>query len=81
LDETSARIIPRLEVLDAHPMVTSVDVASLCPNAEITVFPWKEPPELKGAHHRPGAQLPEATSDGLISSLDQITSPWPVCMR
>ena len=31
----------------AHPMVTSVDVASLCPNAEITVFPWKEPPELK----------------------------------
>src|SRR6201993_1068728 len=31
----------------AHPMVTSIDVASLCPNAEITVFPWKEPPELK----------------------------------
>jgi hypothetical protein len=25
----------------------SIDVASLCPNAEITVFPWKEPPELK----------------------------------
>jgi hypothetical protein len=22
-------------------------VASLCPNAEITVFPWREPPELK----------------------------------
>ena len=31
----------------AHPLVTSVDIASLCPNAEITVFPWKEPPELK----------------------------------
>jgi pimeloyl-ACP methyl ester carboxylesterase len=31
----------------AHPMVTSIDVASLCPNAEITVFPWKDPPELK----------------------------------
>jgi hypothetical protein len=26
---------------------TSIDIASLCPNAEITVFPWKEPPELK----------------------------------
>src|ERR1700751_244067 len=25
----------------AHPLVASVDVASLCPNAEITVFPWK----------------------------------------
>jgi pimeloyl-ACP methyl ester carboxylesterase len=31
----------------AHPLVTSIDVASLCPNAETTVFPWKEPPELK----------------------------------
>src|SRR6202008_703213 len=27
----------------AHPLVASVDIASLCPNAEITVFPWKEP--------------------------------------
>ena len=31
----------------AHPLVSSVEVASLCPNAEITVFPWREPPELK----------------------------------
>jgi hypothetical protein len=31
----------------AHPPVSSVEVASPCPNAEITVFPWREPPELK----------------------------------
>jgi pimeloyl-ACP methyl ester carboxylesterase len=31
----------------AHPLQTAIDVASLAPNAEITVFPWKEPPELK----------------------------------
>ncbi len=31
----------------AHPLQTSIDVASLAPNAEITVYPWKEPPELK----------------------------------
>jgi pimeloyl-ACP methyl ester carboxylesterase len=31
----------------AHPLQTSIDVASLAPNAETTVFPWKEPPELK----------------------------------
>jgi pimeloyl-ACP methyl ester carboxylesterase len=31
----------------AHPLVTSIDIASLCPNAETTVYPWKEPPELK----------------------------------
>ena len=31
----------------AHPLVASVDIASLCPNAEITVFPWKEPADLK----------------------------------
>ena len=32
---------------DAHAYQTSVDVASLAPNAEVTVYPWKEPPELK----------------------------------
>ena len=26
---------------------TSIDVASLAPNAEITVYPWKEPEELR----------------------------------
>jgi hypothetical protein len=31
----------------AHPLQTSVDVASLAPNAEVTIFPWREPPELK----------------------------------
>jgi pimeloyl-ACP methyl ester carboxylesterase len=31
----------------AHPLAVSIDIASLAPNAEITVFPWKEPPELK----------------------------------
>jgi hypothetical protein len=30
-----------------HPYQTSVDVASLCPGAEIMVFPWLEPLELK----------------------------------
>jgi hypothetical protein len=49
----------------AHPLVSSVDVASFCPNAEITVFPWREPPELKARtinrvrsflrEHRPAA--------------------------
>jgi pimeloyl-ACP methyl ester carboxylesterase len=33
--------------VDAHPLQTSVDIASLAPNAEITVYPWKDPPELK----------------------------------
>jgi pimeloyl-ACP methyl ester carboxylesterase len=31
----------------AHPLVVSIAIASLCPNAEITIFPWKDPPELK----------------------------------
>jgi len=31
----------------AHPYVVSIEAASLCPNADITVFPWREPPELK----------------------------------
>ena len=31
----------------AHAYQTSVDIASLAPNGEVTVYPWKEPPELK----------------------------------
>jgi len=31
----------------AHPLQSSVDIASLAPNAEITVFPWRDPPDLK----------------------------------
>src|SRR6478752_5150688 len=42
---TSMLVLP--DDVPAHPLVASIDVASLCPNAEITVFPWKEPPELK----------------------------------
>src|SRR5882724_8647498 len=32
---------------EAHAYQASVDVASLAPNAEVTVYPWKDPPELK----------------------------------
>lgn len=28
----------------SHPYPTSVDIASLAPNAEVTVYPWKDPP-------------------------------------
>jgi pimeloyl-ACP methyl ester carboxylesterase len=31
----------------AHPLQVSIDIASLAPNAEITVFPWKEQADLK----------------------------------
>jgi pimeloyl-ACP methyl ester carboxylesterase/predicted acylesterase/phospholipase RssA len=31
----------------SHPLQTSIDVASLAPKAEITVFPWKESEPLK----------------------------------
>jgi pimeloyl-ACP methyl ester carboxylesterase len=31
----------------AHAYQVAIDVASLAPNAEITVYPWKDPPELK----------------------------------
>ena len=43
--ETPMLVLP--DETPAHPLQASIAVASLCPNAEITVFPWKEPPELK----------------------------------
>jgi hypothetical protein len=30
----------------AHPYQAAMDIAALAPNAEVTVFPWREPPEL-----------------------------------
>ena len=43
--ETPLLVLP--DDVVAHPLQVSIDIASLCPNAEITVFPWKDPPELK----------------------------------
>jgi pimeloyl-ACP methyl ester carboxylesterase len=43
--ETPMLVLP--DDIDSHPLQTSIDVASLAPNAEITVFPWKQPEELK----------------------------------
>src|SRR5213075_1205358 len=43
--QTSMLVLP--DDVVAHPLVVSVDIASLAPNAEITVYPWKDPPELK----------------------------------
>jgi pimeloyl-ACP methyl ester carboxylesterase len=31
----------------AHAYQTAIDVASLAPNADVSVYPWKDPPELK----------------------------------
>lgn len=43
--QTPILVLP--DDVPSHPLQTSIDVASLAPNAEITVFPWKEPQELK----------------------------------
>jgi pimeloyl-ACP methyl ester carboxylesterase len=43
--QTPMLVLP--DDVPAHPLVSSIEVASLCPNAEITVFPWRDPPELK----------------------------------
>src|SRR5580693_570892 len=49
-DFAKSCVTPMLVLPDdivAHPLQIAIDIASLAPNAEITVFPWKEPPELK----------------------------------
>ena len=43
--QTPLLVLP--DDVPSHPLQASIDVASLAPNAEITVFPWKEPAELK----------------------------------
>jgi len=43
--QTPMLVLP--DDVPAHPLPVSIAIASLAPNAEITVFPWKDPPELK----------------------------------
>jgi hypothetical protein len=56
----------------AHPLQVSIDIASLAPNAEITVFPRKDPPELK-ARTINRAQLPEAARAGVSAKSSKNT--------
>ena len=49
----------------AHPLQVSIDVASLCPNAEITVYPVEGAGRSEGPHHQPRAHLPEGAPDGV----------------
>jgi pimeloyl-ACP methyl ester carboxylesterase len=43
--QTAMLVLP--DDTPAHAYQTAIDIASLAPNAEITVYPWKDPPELK----------------------------------
>ena len=43
--QTPMLVLP--DATPAHPLQASVDVAALAPRAEATVFPWREPAELK----------------------------------
>jgi len=43
--QTPMLVLP--DDVPAHPLQVSIAIASLAPNAEITVFPWKEPADLK----------------------------------
>jgi hypothetical protein len=73
--QTPMLVLP--DDVTAHPLQVSIDIASLAPNAEITVFPWKDSPELEGTHDQPRAHLPEAAPAG-VSAIDcrqRLTSP------
>ena len=43
--QTPMLVLP--DEIPAHPLEASMDVAALAPRAQVTAFPWKEPPELK----------------------------------
>ena len=61
--QTPMLVLP--DDVTAHPLQVSIDIASLAPNAEITVFPWKEFAGAEGPHHQPSAHLPEASPAGV----------------
>jgi len=56
------RMLVMPEDTPAHPYQTSVDIASLAPNAEVTVYPWRDPPGAEGTDDQPSAHLPRGAS-------------------
>jgi hypothetical protein len=44
------------------PAPARFDIASLAPNVEVSVFPWREPPELLAPTNQPDAHLPQDAS-------------------
>ena len=61
----------------AHPYQTSVDIASLAPNAEVTVYPWREPPELKARTINRCTHLPQGASTRDSSPLRRVSTRRP----
>ena len=45
--QTPSAVLSKDEITLLAKVQVAIDVASLAPNAEITVYPWKDPPELK----------------------------------
>ncbi len=43
--ETPMLVMP--DDVPAHPYATSMEIAEIAPNAEVTIYPWKESDELK----------------------------------
>ena len=41
--QTPVLILP--DNIDAHPYTVAMEAAMLAPNAEVSIFPWKEPKE------------------------------------
>jgi hypothetical protein len=42
--QTPMLVLP--DDIPPHPFQVSMDIFKLCPNAEVSMYPWKEPKEL-----------------------------------
>jgi pimeloyl-ACP methyl ester carboxylesterase len=64
--QTSMLVLP--DDVVSHPLVASIDVASLCPNCRDHGVPLEGAAGAEGAHHQPRAHLPAAASYGVAKS-------------
>jgi hypothetical protein len=62
----------------AHPLQSWIDVASLAPSAKITVFPWREPPDLEDAQLPASARAYESRRSVGATRLERQASAPPL---
>jgi hypothetical protein len=58
--QTPVLILP--DDIPAHPYAVAMEAAMLAPNAEVSIFPWKEPKERYSTGGAPDTFLPPGTS-------------------
>ena len=73
--QTPVLILP--DDVPAHPYAVAMEAAMLAPNAEVSMFPWKEPKERDPAGGAPDPVVPARASAGGLNREPDVARSYP----